>query len=64
MAKIVLTVAASAADLGGLGIHERNDQMIGKAFALDAEVVDIVAKPVFHESMLRRLIIITEIYIL
>ena len=38
--------------------------MIGKAFALDAEVVDIVAKPVFHESMLRRLIIITEIYIL
>ena len=37
--------------------------MIGKAFALDAEVVDIVAKPVFHESMLRRLNIITEIYI-
>ena len=51
VAKVMVVIAGTAADLSRFLFQNRDHRMVRQPFALDAEVVDIVAKPVFHESV-------------
>jgi hypothetical protein len=43
--EFVFVVARTAANLGRIPLHERHNDVVGKALALHAKIVDIVAEP-------------------